>query len=53
MDNNKNQNLDVDRLPVKIKWASPSKAIIFPKQTKMSQENKKLLEKIRAYKQGL
>lgn len=51
MDNK--ENLNADHVPsVKIKWATPSKPIIFPKQTKMSRENKELLEKIKAYKQG-
>lgn len=31
----------------KMKWASPSKEIKFPKKTKMSEENQTLLKKIR------
>lgn len=51
MDNK--QNLDGDRIPNKIKWASPSKPIIFPQKTKMSQENEELLKKIKAYRYGM
>lgn len=41
------------KVPGKFKWATPTKAIIFPKETRMSQENKALLKKIKVDRQGL
>ena len=42
-----------EKVPVTLKWASPSKSITFPKETKTSKENRALLKKIRDYREGL
>ncbi|SER70093.1 hypothetical protein [Psychrobacillus sp. OK032] len=36
--------------PVKIKWASPTKPIKFPSQSKLSERDKELLKKSKEYK---